>query len=252
VAAVQGLVRGSVSVGSGKALPFSLAADPDAVPRGPSGHRARSARGRLAGPHGCGTRWTAGPGARRPDERGGTGPADDDPRPRTDGGDLRARPRSQRARHRIAELADEPFVDFDSASVIRRRNDQWFAVAGIARRVAFSVNDVDTLLELVASGLGIAIVPDGVARRSTTVCRLALADAVATFETGAVVPANRPVSVAAAPARDDRRRDLDISGRDGPTAVIPQAWTQAAAELKSPAGRTSSTSGTPTAPAPSA
>jgi DNA-binding transcriptional LysR family regulator len=88
-------------------------------------------------------------------------------------------------------------VDFDSASVIRRRNDQWFAAAGIARRVAFSVNDVDTLLELVASGLGIAIVPDGVARRSATVRCLALPDAVATFETGAVVPANRPVSVTA-------------------------------------------------------
>lgn len=76
----------------------------------------------------------------------------------------------------LAALKDEPFVDFEADWGTRRLIDCAFRNAGIERRIAFEVSDLDTLLALVARGLGVALVPDSIAaaRRGTLgVARLA-------------------------------------------------------------------------------
>lgn len=62
-----------------------------------------------------------------------------------------------------AVLRDEPFVDFEADFGTRRLVDRSFAEAGVERHVAFEVSDLDTLLDLVGRGLGIALIPEAVA-----------------------------------------------------------------------------------------
>ncbi|AJY44571.1 LysR substrate-binding domain-containing protein [Martelella endophytica] len=76
----------------------------------------------------------------------------------------------------LAELAAFSFVDFEPGWGPRLLIDEAFHMAGIARRIAFEVNDLDSLLELVAHGLGVALVPETVARgwqERIGTCRLA-------------------------------------------------------------------------------
>ncbi len=69
--------------------------------------------------------------------------------------------------HRLADrqavsvggLRDEPFVEFEPDWGVRIAVDRLFAAAGVERRIAFEVNDAPTLGQLVAHGLGVAIVP---------------------------------------------------------------------------------------------
>ena len=60
-------------------------------------------------------------------------------------------------------LSDADFVDFQSDWASRHLTDRAFAAAGMSRQVTSEVNDVHTLLELVLHGLGIAIVPAAIA-----------------------------------------------------------------------------------------
>lgn len=64
----------------------------------------------------------------------------------------------------LSDLRDLPFVDFEPDWGTRRLADAGFAEAGIARHIAFEVSDLDTLLALVARGLGIALVPEAIAQ----------------------------------------------------------------------------------------
>ncbi|KAA1022290.1 LysR family transcriptional regulator [Pseudonocardia sp. EV170527-09] len=59
----------------------------------------------------------------------------------------------------LADLADEVFVDFDVDLAARQVTDRAIASAGITRTVRVTCNEIGSLLELVAHGLGIAIVP---------------------------------------------------------------------------------------------
>ncbi len=58
-----------------------------------------------------------------------------------------------------ADLAEEVFVDFHPDWGPRRVTDAAFAAAGVRRTVALEVNDVHGLLDLVDENLGIAVVP---------------------------------------------------------------------------------------------
>jgi DNA-binding transcriptional LysR family regulator len=64
----------------------------------------------------------------------------------------------------LSALASEPFVDFEPGWGTRQLIDRGFSEAGIERRIAFEVNDLDTQLELVARGLGVALVPEAIAK----------------------------------------------------------------------------------------
>lgn len=63
----------------------------------------------------------------------------------------------------LAALKDEPFVDFEPAWGTRRLVDQAFFGAGIGRHIAFEVSDLETLVELVRRGMGVALLPEAVA-----------------------------------------------------------------------------------------
>jgi DNA-binding transcriptional LysR family regulator len=63
----------------------------------------------------------------------------------------------------FADLRDEDFVDGHQDWGIRMVNDRAFAAAGIERHVAFEINDLQTILDLVDGGLGVAILPRSLA-----------------------------------------------------------------------------------------
>lgn len=77
------------------------------------------------------------------------------------------------AEHRLAsaklvslpDLAGEAFVDFDPTWGARAISDHAFATAGVAHPVTIEVNDVHTLLALVSHNLGVALVPERIAAK---------------------------------------------------------------------------------------
>ncbi|MFD7654990.1 LysR family transcriptional regulator [Actinosynnema sp. NPDC059797] len=68
---------------------------------------------------------------------------------------------------RLAELAGQPFVDFNPDWGTRDEVDRALATAGVDRRVAVEVNDVHSLLDFVGFGLGVALVPRSFAAKRT-------------------------------------------------------------------------------------
>jgi DNA-binding transcriptional LysR family regulator len=67
----------------------------------------------------------------------------------------------------LADLACEAFVDLQSDWGTRQLIDHSFNEAHITRKIAFEVNDPATQLDLVAHGLGIALVPRAVITNHT-------------------------------------------------------------------------------------
>ena len=74
----------------------------------------------------------------------------------------------------LRELVDYPFVDFDIGWGTRPLIDRAFAQAGIQRRTAFDVTDIETIVDLVGQGLGIALLPETIARMRCS--RIAVAE----------------------------------------------------------------------------
>jgi DNA-binding transcriptional LysR family regulator len=111
-----------------------------------------------------------------------------------------------RADHRLAtaqevswpRLAGQAFVEFHPGWGARQINDAAFAAAGVSRQVAMEVNDVHTLLDLVGRGLGAAMVPQPVARKeqASGLCAIAVTDGP-TWRVAVALPAGREPSPAA-------------------------------------------------------
>lgn len=59
----------------------------------------------------------------------------------------------------LMQVADEPFLDLVPQSSVRTLVDRAFAAAHLERKVAFEVNDLPTVLELVVNGLGVTVLP---------------------------------------------------------------------------------------------
>ncbi|MEV7787539.1 LysR substrate-binding domain-containing protein [Streptomyces sp. NPDC088106] len=96
------------------------------------------------------------------------------------------------------DLADEVFVDFHPDWGPRRATDAAFAAAGVRRTVALEVNDVHSLLDLVDEDLGIAVVPRHFRHKREALTALPLKDTdEAAYETVALVPSPRAASPAA-------------------------------------------------------
>ncbi|GAA2478596.1 LysR substrate-binding domain-containing protein [Actinocorallia cavernae] len=110
-------------------------------------------------------------------------------------------------RHRLAatgtllcpeDLAGEVFVDFHPDWGPRRATDTAFAAAGVRRTVALGVNDVHTLLDLVDENLGIAVVPRHFRHKRPTLTALPLKGTGETaYETVALLPHEHSTSPAA-------------------------------------------------------
>ncbi|MCX4572379.1 LysR family transcriptional regulator [Streptomyces sp. NBC_01571] len=98
------------------------------------------------------------------------------------------------------ELGGEAFVDFHPDWGPRRITDAAFAAAGVQRTVTLEVSDVHSLLELVGAGLGIAVVPRhfGLKREAGGLTSLPLKGAGdAPYETVAMLPPPDATSPAA-------------------------------------------------------
>jgi DNA-binding transcriptional LysR family regulator len=74
-------------------------------------------------------------------------------------------PLSRRKRLDWRSLAEQTYVDFNTDWGSRQVTDRAFAAAGVARHIASEVNDVHTLLDMVGHGLGVAIVPEHITRK---------------------------------------------------------------------------------------
>ncbi|MFF9340222.1 MULTISPECIES: LysR family transcriptional regulator [unclassified Streptomyces] len=98
----------------------------------------------------------------------------------------------------LRDLAEEVFVDFHPGWGPRRATDAAFAGAGVPRSVSLEVNDVHSLLDLVEEDLGVAAVPRHFRHKRASLHAVPLTgtgDAV--YETAALLPPPRAASPAA-------------------------------------------------------
>jgi DNA-binding transcriptional LysR family regulator len=105
-------------------------------------------------------------------------------------------PLAGRTRVSLADLGDEPFVDGHPAWGIRTSNDRAFRAAGIERHVAFAVNDMPTMLDLVAHNLGIALLPRSLVPLRTPLRFIRLRGEVPHFNVSLVAPEHLELSAA--------------------------------------------------------
>ena len=132
---------------------------------------------------------------------------------------------AQRKKARLGEVASEPFVVLGADSGFRQITDQLCARAGFSPVVAFESGELATVRALVASGLGVGIVP--VARRAWApgpAPQLAIADAGAQRPIGMAWATGREVPGASAAFRHWLLADL---------AGAP--WEDSGADAGSPA-----------------
>ena len=73
-------------------------------------------------------------------------------------------PLASRSTVTIETLSKEIFVDLTLDRALRRLVDKVFAQHHLKRTTAFEVSEIQTIMQFVASGLGVAIVPSGLAR----------------------------------------------------------------------------------------
>lgn len=85
-------------------------------------------------------------------------------------------PLAARRRIRLADLADETFVDFPDRTPGRAQSDLAFAHAGIRREVAFEAMNTDLILDLVRHGLAVALLGPGLVSDGDDLRTIALTD----------------------------------------------------------------------------
>ncbi|MFE9127309.1 LysR family transcriptional regulator [Streptomyces sp. NPDC007148] len=94
---------------------------------------------------------------------------------------------------RLAEVADEPFVDMPTGFGQRQIVDDAFTRAELSRRVLIEVSDITTIADYVAHGLGVALLPPDFAEAAGDAVRVVpLADARLSWTLGVVASAMRP------------------------------------------------------------
>ncbi len=86
----------------------------------------------------------------------------------------------------LAALRQERFVDFQPGWGTRDLADQVLAAAGVDRRVALEVTDIHSLLDLVACDLGVALVPRSFSVKTDQARFLPLTGPIPPWETVAV------------------------------------------------------------------
>jgi DNA-binding transcriptional LysR family regulator len=105
-------------------------------------------------------------------------------------------PFAAQAQVEVAELRAERFVDFHPDWGTRDLVDDVLAAAGVERRVSLEVTDVHSLLDLVTFGLGVALVPQSFAVKTDRVRFIGVAGIVPDWEI--VTVTGDPTSAAAA------------------------------------------------------
>jgi DNA-binding transcriptional LysR family regulator len=114
----------------------------------------------------------------------------------------------------LADLDGEAFVDGPVGSASRATNDAAFAATGAVRTVAYEINDAHGMVDLVAAGLAVAILPPAVAEDAPDVRCVALRPPVPMLEIALALPANRPLGAAA----DDLAARILVEARPATSA----------------------------------
>jgi DNA-binding transcriptional LysR family regulator len=96
-------------------------------------------------------------------------------------------PLAGQQRVRAESLADQDFIGPLPGHVGVEMLDRAIAAQGQRRRVSFEVNDVSAILDFVACGLGVALVPQSSAASRTDVRAVDLVEPTVTWTLGAVV-----------------------------------------------------------------
>jgi len=97
----------------------------------------------------------------------------------------------------LTTLGEESFVEFHADWGLRILADRIFAGLHVERRIACEVNDAPTLLDLVAHGLGIALVPQTATKHPAPIRYLSPKPAVPTWDVAVAVPKAGPTNPAA-------------------------------------------------------
>jgi DNA-binding transcriptional LysR family regulator len=110
---------------------------------------------------------------------------------------------------KLADLTEERFADFPADWGTRDLADRVLAAAGVERRVALEVTDVHSLLDLVALGLGVALVPRSFSVKTDRARFIALDASVPAWET-VCVTADPTSAAAAALLREVHRQEVRV------------------------------------------
>jgi DNA-binding transcriptional LysR family regulator len=102
-------------------------------------------------------------------------------------------------------LAREKFVDLTPERALRRLVDSIFQKSKLIREITYELSDVSMMLQFVANGLGVAIVPSELAHFSSRTSRLHFLPIAAS---GVRLPKWRVVVVVAAPRPDTSRKTI--------------------------------------------
>jgi DNA-binding transcriptional LysR family regulator len=97
----------------------------------------------------------------------------------------------------LAALAKREQVAFPAGWGITILVDSVLSTAGIEPRVDLEVNDTNTLLDLVEAGLGVAIIPEAIARLRPNLHQITISDGSWNWTIGAQILAPTPVNPAA-------------------------------------------------------
>ncbi|WP_046472102.1 LysR family transcriptional regulator [Allosalinactinospora lopnorensis] len=112
----------------------------------------------------------------------------------------------------LAELDGEPFVDFTASWGTREVCDGMLAARGVGRRVELEVNDVHTLIDLVSHGLGLAIVPEHFSAKTGAAAFVPIAGA-AQWRTAVAMAKERAAGTAARALREMVRDEIAAPNR---------------------------------------
>ncbi len=83
-------------------------------------------------------------------------------------------PLAQRKSVSLSELADYPFIDFEAGRGLQTVVDALFDTARVDRDITFRISDMERLLGLVRHSLGVAIIPEPLARRHAGLSTVAI------------------------------------------------------------------------------
>jgi DNA-binding transcriptional LysR family regulator len=120
-------------------------------------------------------------------------------------------PLSERESVSLAELSDEAFVDGPPGWGIRAVADEAFAAAGTRRSLRFEVNDSQSIVQFVAEGLAVALLPPSIALSAPSVRLVPVEGDAPVFRTLLGAPTGRRLRAAVRAFSDFVRADVSLS-----------------------------------------
>ncbi len=110
---------------------------------------------------------------------------------------LTEHPFASRSCVELAMLSDETLVELPAGWGISLAVDQAFSAVGVARTVAFEVNDTATMIEFIRNGLAIGLLPRSLVETEGNITFVPICDGAPQFQTAVAIPSNRKLSAAA-------------------------------------------------------